>query len=90
MIEDRKAFPNASENDPIHISLSGITYPDRTYRIKRKKAKVSVLEYVLNGGGYIETDDDIVRVTKDQITFYLQKYHIVITRIAILHIKKFL
>lgn len=33
--------------------LSGITYPDVNYRIKRSKPNFNVLEYVINGEGYV-------------------------------------
>ena len=73
MNEDRKAFTKLSDNEPIHISLAGITFPDSSYRITRSKAKVSVLEYVLDGTGYIDIDGKPVAVSKDQIYFLPSK-----------------
>lgn len=47
------------------ILCMGITYPDKDYRISRIKTGVTyVLEYVLEGEGYVLIDDEIKKVEK--------------------------
>ena len=52
MKEFLKFFPD-TQASPLYISLSGVTSPDPDYHITRSCAKVSVIEYVLSGSGYI-------------------------------------
>lgn len=69
MNEVLKAFPATADGSPLNISMAGITYPDSTYHIKRVKSSVSVIEYVLDGEGYIILDGETHHVTKDMIYF---------------------
>lgn len=46
---------STSEKDPVCFVLSGITYKDPGYHIKRKKSEVYVIEYILDGNGTLET-----------------------------------
>ncbi len=42
---------------PFYVELAGITLPDIKYEIKRENSDVYVLEYVMEGRGYIEIDN---------------------------------
>lgn len=44
----------ATELLPIDVSRFGITYPDKTYRIKRNPSPCFIIEYIVSGNGYIE------------------------------------
>lgn len=44
----------ANELLPIDISRFGITHPDKNYRIKRNPAPCFIIEYIVEGIGYIE------------------------------------
>ena len=52
---------------PLQISLAGISYCDGTYRISRPCSPVTVIEYVLEGEGYIVRDGVIHTVGQDTI-----------------------
>ncbi len=67
MNEVRKAFPDQKDGSPIHISMAGITYPDTSYHIKRPNSSVSVIEYIIEGDGYVMLDGEPQQVTKDTI-----------------------
>ncbi len=53
---------------PFYISLAGVTYPDPSYRIMRE-GRVSVLEYVVSGYGYVEIDGKLREVREGMIYF---------------------
>lgn len=67
--EVRKAFPAATDGSPLNISLAGITYPDTTYCINRPRSGVSVIEYIIDGEGYVVLDGKPHHVTHDMIYF---------------------
>lgn len=69
MHEDMKAFPVLSGKPALHISLAGVSYCDRSYRIIRENSSVAVLEYILEGEGWVEWDGIIRGVGKDSIYF---------------------
>lgn len=69
MNEVRKAFPRPSVDTPLHMSMVGITYPDKSYHIRRPDSSVSVIEYIVDGEGYVMLDGKPHSVTKDMIYF---------------------
>ena len=69
MNEVRKAFPAATDGSPLNISLAGITYPDTTYCVNRPRSGVSVIEYIIDGEGYVVLDGKPHHVTHDMIYF---------------------
>ncbi len=69
MNEVRKAFPAQKDGSPIHISMAGITYPDADYHIRRPKSSVSVIEYIIEGDGYVMLEGVPHHVKKDTIYF---------------------
>lgn len=69
MYEDMKAFPVLSGQPALHISLAGVSYCDRSYRIVRENSAVAVLEYILDGEGWVEWDGVTRAVGKDSIYF---------------------
>ena len=54
---------------PFYITLAGITYPDSTYHITRNHSNVSVIEYIIDGEGYVVFDNKTHHVCKDMIYF---------------------
>lgn len=42
---------------PFYIELAGITYPDPNYKIYRECSEFYVLEYIIDGGGYVSVND---------------------------------
>lgn len=67
MKEVKRAYPLLQDGSPLHISLAGITYPDPTYRTWRSKSSVTVIEYILDGEGYIVIDGTPQHVNQDKI-----------------------
>jgi len=64
-----KFFPDAGEEAPLAVSLAGVTYPDPEYHVSRSAAKVSVIEYVLEGAGWVNLGGIRHRVTADTVYF---------------------
>ncbi len=69
MNEVRKTFPAPKDGSPLHISMAGITYPDDTYHICRPKSFVSVIEYIVEGEGYVILEGVPHQVKQDMIYF---------------------
>ncbi len=69
MNEVRKAFASATDGSPLNISLAGITYPDASYHINRPRSNVSVIEYIIDGEGYVVLNGQPHHVTRDMIYF---------------------
>lgn len=61
--EDKYYFCPApgDRNIPLYIELAGITYPNASYHIDRRRNRLNayVLEYVRSGRGYIECENQI-------------------------------
>lgn len=55
---------NSTEKKPIVIQCFGITNPDSNYCVTRNKSHNYVLEYVKQGKGYVEINDEKFTVTK--------------------------
>ncbi|MBQ8689582.1 MAG: helix-turn-helix domain-containing protein [Clostridia bacterium] len=53
----------------LEITLAGVTYPDPAYHITRADSEVSVIEYILDGEGYVVYDGKTHHVCKDMIYF---------------------
>ncbi len=71
MYEDLKTFVDGNVEDdqgrPICVFLSGASYCDKTYEIIRSKSRCYVIEYVIDGCGYIEFEGQTHKVSKDMI-----------------------
>ena len=52
---------------PLEILLAGITYPDTTYHIVREKSEFYVIEYVIDGEGYVFAEGELHKVCKDTV-----------------------
>jgi len=52
---------------PFYVELAGITLPDIKYEIKRENSDVYVLEYVMEGRGYIEIDNKTFFTSKGDV-----------------------
>ena len=63
-----KAF-TGFEKMPFYITLAGITYPDPAYHITRSHSDVFVIEYILDGDGYVTVNGETNHVYKDMIYF---------------------
>jgi AraC-like DNA-binding protein len=50
--------------------MAGITYPDKSYHIRRPESNVSVIEYIISGEGYVIIEGETHPVTKDMIYFF--------------------
>lgn len=57
---------------PFYISLAGITHPDPTYHIIRSYSDLWVIEYVIDGEGYVILDGETHHVSNDMIYFLPQ------------------
>lgn len=61
------SFARPHARTPFYISLAGITYPDINYHIKAQSRPLTVIEYVLNGEGYVLIDGKYEKVGADMI-----------------------
>lgn len=52
---------------PMYASMAGISYCDGSYRIIRPKSKVTVMEYIRKGKGYLFINGTWVPVMKDSV-----------------------
>lgn len=67
MKESLRLFSGGSEQTPFWVSLAGVTHPDPEYRITRTNSRVTVVEYVVSGAGYISLGGKPARVSAGQI-----------------------
>ncbi len=65
--EDLKAFPENRNDFPLHVELSGVSYCDDSYGIIRNISPIWIIEYILEGSGYVQIDGETTKVTKDMI-----------------------
>lgn len=72
MSEFLKLFTYIDNQMPFYVELAGITYPDSTYHITRTNSQVSVIEYIIDGAGYVVLDNQPQKVQKDMV-YFLQK-----------------
>ena len=66
MKETLKVYQRES-NSPLNVELTGISYCDASYHIKRNNSRVTVIEYVLNGYGYVTKNGADIPVFADSI-----------------------
>ena len=64
-----RAFPVLNGDPALHIPLAGVSYCDKSYRIIRDYSPVAVLEYVVDGEGYVDWNGKPKLVGKDSIYF---------------------
>ena len=64
--EELRIF-SADKSLPIYISAVGTSFPDARYRVRRGMSVTTVVEYVLDGEGYVKMNGEIHRVKKGQI-----------------------
>lgn len=60
-------FPPSFDGAPMGISLAGISYCDGSYHITRSKSTETVIEYVLEGEGYVTQNGRDTAVTAGKI-----------------------
>lgn len=73
MKEVVSCFPTPPKDHPLWLEMSGTSYCDGTYRIHRKCSPVTVVEYVLSGGGTVEIDGKVYHPQAGQI--YILRQH---------------
>jgi len=57
MREDVRAFVSPTDDAPLALEMTGISYCDGSYRIERQNAPFYVFEYVAKGAGTLIIDD---------------------------------
>ena len=62
-----RTFGVYGTKSPFTISYAGITYPDPSYHISRAASEVAVIEYVLDGEGYVTVGDKVHHVYPDTV-----------------------
>jgi AraC-like DNA-binding protein len=58
MREDIVHFYAPQTKTPFYLEMAGISYCDGTYKITRQDSKETVLEYIVDGYGYINVDGE--------------------------------
>ena len=66
LFEDMRAFTRPQDS-AFYVSLSGTSYCDSSYYIERINSENAVIEYVLDGEGWIEFDSKTYHVERDMI-----------------------
>ena len=56
MREDFVHFYVPQTKLPFYLEMAGISYCDGTYRMKRQDSAETVLEYIVEGRGYLNVD----------------------------------
>ena len=60
MIEEIYAISQKSDTkDIVSLQICGITFPDKSYRIERKRSKVACIEYIEKGTGRVSVDGSV-------------------------------
>lgn len=54
-------------NQPLYVSLTGITFPDRNYKVCRPNSNITVIEYIYSGEGFIKINGKLTSVSADSI-----------------------
>lgn len=68
MREDIKSFtPNTNEEYPFFIDMTGVSYCDGTYRIERRKSKIYVFEYIIEGEGTVNINGTAFTAEKGDV-----------------------
>lgn len=52
---------------PLYASAIGISFPDEHYRVKRKMSLTTVIEYIIDGEGYVLMNGNVHKVQKGQV-----------------------
>ena len=77
MIEKFKNFTALyDENEPLKIDIVGETYCDKTYKIERDISDLNALEFIIDGKGTLDIDNQHLLPEKNDV-FFLKKgtYH---------------
>ncbi|MBD5083142.1 MAG: AraC family transcriptional regulator [Clostridiales bacterium] len=73
MIEKFKNFTALyDENEPLKIDIVGETYCDKTFKIERNNSDLNAFEFIIDGKGTLEIDDQYLTVEKSDV-FFLKK-----------------
>ena len=58
---------------PFYMEMAGISYCDGTYRMKRQESAETVLEYIVEGRGYLNVDGENYAATKGDVYILRKK-----------------
>lgn len=77
MIEKFKNFSALyDENEPLKIDIVGETYCDKTFRIERNISDLNALEFIIEGKGTLDIDNQHLSPEKSDVFFLKKgKYH---------------
>ena len=73
MKEDIIHFYVPQTKVPFYMEMAGISYCDGTYRMKRQESAETVLEYVVEGRGYLNVDGENYAATKGDVYILRKK-----------------
>lgn len=73
MREDIVHFYVPQTKVPFYMEMAGISYCDGTYRIKRQESAETVLEYIVEGRGYLNVDGENYAATKGDVYILRKK-----------------
>ena len=51
---------------PLYASAIGVSFPDERYRVRRKMSRTTVVEYIIDGEGYVLMNGSMHKVQKGQ------------------------
>ena len=73
MKEDIIHFYVPQTKVPFYMEMAGISYCDGTYRMKRQESAETVLEYIVEGRGYLNVDGENYAATKGDVYILRKK-----------------
>ena len=73
MREDIVHFYVPQTKVPFYMEMAGISYCDGTYRMKRQESAETVLEYIVEGRGYLNVDGENYAATKGDVYILRKK-----------------
>lgn len=73
MKEDIVHFYVPQTKVPFYMEMAGISYCDGTYRMKRQESAETVLEYIVEGRGYLNVDGENYAATKGDVYILRKK-----------------
>ena len=73
MREDLVHFYAPQTKLPFYLEMAGISYCDATYRIKRQDSTETVIEYIVEGRGYLNVDGENYAATAGDVYILRKK-----------------
>ena len=71
--EDARFYVRPRELPPFWLSMAGISYCDKTYRVARDCSPITVIEYIISGTGSLQVNGAQYRPSAGDIYILREK-----------------